>query len=271
MKKHKFPSNIHKELKNYIYALYDPSNVSDLPFYIGRGVGDRVFSHLKESHNDEVQQKIKELRENGFQPNIKIILHGLSVQQAKAAETVSIAMLGKDNLANKVKGSGSTLTKVDPQELIDHYNAKAIKIKHKAIIIIRNPWNPDLSERLHYERTRSAWRLGDKKDFAEYAFLVNQGVVKKVYTIAGWHPDGTTFHTRNDPDPINPYYLKDYAIRDRHEFVGKLLPHDHEISRMYVGKSVKEYIRATGSPCHYSYNKKGEVYKFGNDGKIKNL
>ena len=107
MKKHKFPSNIHKELKNYIYALYDPSNVSDLPFYIGRGVGDRVFSHLKESHNDEVQQKIKELRENGFQPNIKIILHGLSVQQAKAAETVSIAMLGKDKLAATCKaGSG---------------------------------------------------------------------------------------------------------------------------------------------------------------------
>ena len=128
MKKDKFPSNIHKELKNYIYALYDPSNVSDLPFYIGRGVGDRVFSHLKESHNDEVQQKIKELRENGFQPNIKIILHGLSVQQAKAAETVSIAMLGKDNLANKVKGSGSTLTKVDPQELINKYGADTASI-----------------------------------------------------------------------------------------------------------------------------------------------
>lgn len=26
----KFPSNIHKELKNYIYALYDPTNSSDL-------------------------------------------------------------------------------------------------------------------------------------------------------------------------------------------------------------------------------------------------
>ena len=34
----RFPSNIHKELKNYIYAYYDPTNGTDLPFYIGRSV-----------------------------------------------------------------------------------------------------------------------------------------------------------------------------------------------------------------------------------------
>ena len=103
---------------------------------MGRGVGDRVFSHLKDSHNDEVQLQIDELKKKGIKPIIKIILHGLSVQQARAAETALIALLGKDNLANKVKGSGSSLTKVDPQELVDHYNAKEVKIKHKAIIII---------------------------------------------------------------------------------------------------------------------------------------
>lgn len=267
----KFPNNIHKELKNYIYALYDPSSSTDLPFYVGRGVGDRVFSHLKDSHNDEVQLQIDELQKKGVKPIIKIILHGLSVQQARAAETALIALLGKDNLANKVKGSGSSLTKVDPQELVDHYNAKAVKIKHKAIIIIRNPWNPDLPERVHYDRTRSAWKLGNKKDFAEYAFLVNQGVVKRVYTIANWYPDGTTFHSRNNPDPTNTNYLKDYAIRNRYEFVGRLLDLSDDISKMYIGKSVKKYIRASGSPCHYSYNKYGEVYKFDTEGNIKNL
>lgn len=35
----KFPANIHKELKNYIYALYDSADDSGLPFYVGRGVG----------------------------------------------------------------------------------------------------------------------------------------------------------------------------------------------------------------------------------------
>jgi hypothetical protein len=266
----KFPSNIHQKLKNYIYALYDPANSSELPFYVGRGVGDRVFSHLKESHNDEVQEMIKSIRSRGIEPTVKIILHGLSAQQAKAAETVSIAMLGKDNLANKVKGSGSSLTKVDPQELIDHYNAKPVRIKHKVIIIIRNPYNPDLPEQVIYDNTRSAWKLGSKKDFAEYAFLVNQGVVKKIYTIANWFPDGTTFHSRNNPDPNNKNYQRGYLIRPRYEFVGRLLQPDNLVSKMYIGKSIKDYIRASGSPCHYSYNKNGEIYAFDDDGKIKN-
>ena len=40
--------------------------------------------------------------------------------------------------------------------------------------------------------------------------------------------------------------------------------------RLYIGKSVKKYIRASGSPCHYSYNKYGEVYKFDTEGNIQN-
>ncbi|MDA1239062.1 MAG: hypothetical protein O3A15_08945 [Proteobacteria bacterium] len=267
----KFPANIHKELKNYIYALYDSADDSGLPFYVGRGVGDRVFSHLKESHNEEVQIRIDGIRDKGREPVIKIILHGLSAQEAIAGETASIAMLGKGNLANKVKGAGSSLTKVSPRELIDHYNAKPVVINHKVVMIIRNPWNPDLPEQIHYDLTRSAWKLGKKKDFAEYALLVHQGVVKKIYTIANWYLDGTTFHSRNNPDPNNQNYQKDFVIRNRYEFVGRLLDPSDPISKLYIGKSVKKYLRSSGSPCHYSYNGKGEIYNFNETGKIVNL
>ena len=258
----RFPTNIHKELKNYVYAYYDPTDSNNLPFYIGRGVGNRAFSHLKESHNHEVQRILNKLRDLGAKPKIRIIIHGLSRSEVKIAETASIALLGKDNLANLVKGSKSILTNASPREIIDHYNAKDITIKHRVIMIIRNPWNPDLPEHEHYDRTRSAWNLGKKKDLAEYAFLVHQGIVKRIYTVAEWYPDGTTFHSRNNPDPNNPFYIRDYAIRDRFEFVGRLLDFEDGISKLYVGKSIKKYLRAAGSPCHYSYNEKGEIYKF---------
>ena len=87
----KFPSNIHKEILNYIYAIYDPRE--ELPFYVGRGVRDRVFSHLKGSHNREVEMKILSIRRQGLEPKIKILIHGLNSKQARAAETVAIAML----------------------------------------------------------------------------------------------------------------------------------------------------------------------------------
>ena len=137
----KFPPNIHKELSNYIYALYDPRE--NLPIYIGRGIGDRAFSHLKESHNKKVKEKIDSLRDQKIKPVIKILIHGLTTQQARAAETAAIAILGKDNLANEVKGAGSSLTNISPAEIIHHYNAKDVLIKHKAILIVRNPWNPN--------------------------------------------------------------------------------------------------------------------------------
>ena len=38
----------------------------------------------------------------------------------------------------------------------------------------------------------------------------------------------------------------------------------------YLGKSIKRYVRVTGSPCHYSYNKFGDVYKFDAKGKNTN-
>ena len=82
----KFPANIHKELKNYIYALYDPTENSELPFYVGRGIGDRVFSHLKESHNNEVQKTINKIRGLKMEPFVKILIHGLSATEAKAVE-----------------------------------------------------------------------------------------------------------------------------------------------------------------------------------------
>ena len=264
----KFPANIHKQISNYIYAIYDPREV--LPFYVGRGVGDRAFSHLKDSHNEAVDQKVSSLRSQGFEPIIKILIHGLNLKQAKAAETVAIAMLGKDTLANKVLGSGSSLTNVSPEELIHHYNAREVLIKHKAVLIIRNPWNPSQSERYHYDLTRASWKVGKKKNFAEYAFLVHQGVVKRVYTIANWYPDGTTFHNRNNPDPNNEYYREDYKIRDRYEFVGRLLHPEEELARLYVGKSVKRYLRATGSAIHYSYNADGVLYKFNKNNKVAN-
>ena len=92
----KFPASIHNQISNYIYAIYDPREV--LPFYVGRGVGDRVFSHLKDSHNEEVDKKISLLRNQGLEPVIKILIHGLNLKQARASETVAIAMLGKGEL-----------------------------------------------------------------------------------------------------------------------------------------------------------------------------
>ena len=141
----KFSQNVSKSLQHYIYAIYDPYDLTSLPFYIGQGVGNRVFSHLKESHNDSVRAKIDEIRSKGRRPNIKILLHGLNARQANAAESAAIALLGKDILSNKVFGAGSKLINLSTDEIIQHYEAKDVLLKHKIILIVRNPFDPNRS------------------------------------------------------------------------------------------------------------------------------
>jgi len=266
----KFSQNVSKSLQHYIYAIYDPYDLTSLPFYIGQGVGNRVFSHLKESHNDSVRAKIDEIRSKGRKPNIKILLHGLNARQANAAESAAIALLGKDILSNKVFGAGSKLINLSTDEIIQHYEAKDVLLKHKIMLIVRNPFDPNRSEQEIYDQTRSAWRVGPKKDFAEYACAVNGGVIKRIYKIAAWVQADSTFHVRNDEQ--SEYFVPDYQNRpERSEFVGRLLDDEHEISKKYIGKSVKKYLRGSGSSIHYSYNSDGEIYKFNKDGKITNL
>lgn len=46
------PPEVHKRLKHYVYVYSDPD--SGVPFYVGKGKGDRVLQHLveeKESAN----------------------------------------------------------------------------------------------------------------------------------------------------------------------------------------------------------------------------
>ena len=51
----RFLSNIHKILKNYIWAYFDPTDGSYFPFYVDRGVKNLVIYTVK----DRITMKLK--------------------------------------------------------------------------------------------------------------------------------------------------------------------------------------------------------------------
>ena len=53
----------------------DPSN--EEIFYIGKGKGNRCFSHLNDTSDNEKVKKIKELISKGIEPKIEILVHGV--------------------------------------------------------------------------------------------------------------------------------------------------------------------------------------------------
>ena len=183
----------------YVYALVDPRNGK--VFYIGKGTGNRVFSHEAESrksHKTEKKklQKIREIENDGFGVERLIINWGLSEREAFAAEATLINLLNcmpDVKLANEVAGHHvyESLT-VEEFELL--YGAVPLKtedIKHSILIIkINKLYRRGMSEAELYDAVRGFWAASLKSIKArkvEYVFGVYNGLIVAVYKPDEWH------------------------------------------------------------------------------------
>ncbi len=214
-------------LKSYVYVYIDPRN--EEPFYIGKGKGNRLFSHLDDQSDTEKVARIAEIRQNGKKPQIDILRYGLSDSEAALVEAAAIDLIGKAILTNSVSGFHErSFGRITSQELITMLAAKPVKVCHKAILITINKlYRSNMTPLELYEATRGIWVIGPSRYKAEYAMTIYQGIVREVYRIGQWYPAGTLdYQTRNSSDFWNS---------GRWEFSGDVA---HEIRDEYVGFSV---------------------------------
>jgi len=83
----------------YVYIYFDP--VTKIPFYVGKGSGDRAYCHLKEVANNHKGQQnkpkcaeIKRILSEGHKPIISIVGMGFSEDVAFEIESALIQKLG---------------------------------------------------------------------------------------------------------------------------------------------------------------------------------
>jgi hypothetical protein len=228
----KFSPTVTWELKHYVYAYIDPH--TDEVFYIGKGKGNRAFAHLGDIRESEKRERIAEIRSAGLEPQIEIIRHGLTDKEALIAESVAIDLLGVPGLANTVWGHGSRdFGRMSVAAITQHYDAKEVEITEDVVLInISRSFRYGMSPRELYEYTRGEWKIGLRRDKAEYAFAVFHQVVQEVYRIHGWFPARSTFSERYEQ-------YDDPQHNGRWEFVG----HPAEkLRKKYIGKSVAKYM-----------------------------
>ena len=175
---------------------------------------------------------IREILNEGKNVEYYILRHGLATEkEALEIESACIDLIGLDNLTNKVKGHNSWESGMKTaDEIIQHYDAKAITITEPTIIInINKLYKRFMKDNELYNTTRSSWKLGSKKNEAKYVIAAYSGLVREVYKINSWNQVG-----------------------DRWEFTGEVA--EKEIRDKYLNQSLENYTKkGSQNPIKYTY------------------
>lgn len=237
-----FPSHVIQRLKTYVYRLIDPRNGET--FYIGKGQGNRVFSHIHAEQNfegDDIANKIKRIREirlAGFEVAHVIHRHGMDEKTAFEVEAALIdAYPGLTNIAG---GAGSSdFGAMHAKEITQRYSAEPAVFRHRAILISVNRSSADSSL---YEATRFAWKISRTKAMqAEVILATLQGLIVGAFVARDWlDATAENFPGRTDRP-------------GRLGFIGQEA--SEAIKASYVNKRVPDEFRKRGAanPIKYSW------------------
>lgn len=242
-----FPTHTHQHLKFYIYTYRDPRDGS--LFYVGKGKGNRAFSHLSDISERRKTIRIKDIRQAGHEPIIEILIHGLDDEEAAfQVEAAVIDIFGTDVLTNDVRGrSTRDYGVMSLEQIISKYDAPKATITDPVCLIrVSRKFRYGMSEQDLYDNTRGIWRIAPTKRSPQYAFAVYNQVIQEVYKIAGWFPAGST-HYSNRPEMAERLLGPD---AERYEFVGSIA--EQAIRTRYRFKNVGSYLaRNSQSPVLY--------------------
>jgi len=239
-----FPAEVARKLKTYVYRLIDPRNGET--FYVGKGRGNRVFSHIRAEQNlegDDLDNKVKRIREirlAGFEVAHVIHRHGMDDKTAFEVEAALIDAY--PGLTNIVGGAGSDDYGVmHAKEIVGRYAAEPATFQHKALLI---SVNRSVAERSLYDATRFAWKISKSKaKQADVILATKQGLIVGAFVAHDWlDATAANFPGREDSP-------------GRLGFVGQVAPAEFE--RLYVGKRVPDEYRKRGAanPIKYTWGR----------------
>jgi hypothetical protein len=238
----KFTPEVSKKIKSYVYRLIDPLNGET--FYVGKGKGNRVFTHarhpkaLKEDEKGTKVKRIINIQNSGFKVIHVIHRHGMDEKTASEVEAALIEAY--PGLSNAVRGKGSNETGVmNSEQIINKYSAQTANFQHKVIMI---NVNRSLEDQYVYEAVRYAWVIDPKKaKRAEYILAVKQGLIIGAYIATDWLR-ASALNFPGHPDAPGRWGFKGAEA-------------DKKIQQMYVNKRVPEKYKKPGAsnPIKYSW------------------
>ncbi len=184
--------SVSEKLGYYVYFLIDPE--TDKIFYVGKGIGNRIFAHLNHVISSPLESdkldKIRSIQIKGLQVKHVIHRHGLTEKEAFEVEASLIDFMGLEGLTNIVSGRYSDYRgHMSIAEVVSQYDAPNIEIVEPAILFTVNSlFRRDMNDDELYDITRGNWVVGKRRNKAKFAFSVCKGIVRQVYEIQKWFP-----------------------------------------------------------------------------------
>lgn len=261
-----FTPEVIKELKYYVYLLIDPT--SNKPFYVGKGQGNRIFSHVQSvigSTNDPNEDKknktetnknniIKNILASGQQIVHQIVRYGIDDEtEAFHIESALIDVLGAQHeLTNAVRGHESNYATA---QQVQANLGNPIKQFNHSVLLIKIKESTVNARDGVYNAVRWSWRIDRiKAKKYDYVLAVVNGIVEGIFTVKEWYP-ATIEYLEKLPKNENPFKSKVEAndMSDGRSFFTGEQVTDKTITDLYLNKLVpKEYRKAnTQSPIRY--------------------
>jgi len=187
-----FPQSVIEQLGYYVYFLRDPNNKE--VFYVGKGVGNRVFEHLACALTDVAESdkldRIRVIEKSGKTVEHFVLRHGLTERAAFEVEAAIIDFVGIPNLSNLQSGHYSTDFGIKTtEEVIAMYAAPPFETGLPVLLInINKLFDREMNEIEIYDATRKSWRVGPRREKANYAVATYRGLTREVYKIDNWYP-----------------------------------------------------------------------------------
>ena len=219
-----FSPKTRENIGYYVYALVDSRDGK--VFYIGKGVGNRVFAHANDAIESETESDklnlIREIHDAGQTVDHYILRHGMDEETAYEFESALIDFLTYPNfnletvLVNDVSGHHQWDRGIKTvNEIEQMYATEPLEIKDGDYLLCVNLNKSYKPGKDIYEITRGDWIVGkEARKKITHVLGIYRGIVRGVYKPEVWEEftdqNGTKkVRFEGQELPASPYMNKD--------------------------------------------------------------